>query len=182
VANLTKPSEPVVPSTNDELRAFLKRTEAGDKSTLPVLRKMLENPSAISLFSGDAAALAERSFLDALGGNNLGFKEALARKMELMRTELAGPNPTPLERLLIERIVACWLQVQDADSRYAQAKDLNRQWLEFFIGRMDRANKRYLAALKTLAQIRKLAVPVLQFNIAKKQTNIAAGAVVSDNF
>ena len=37
---------------------------------------------------------------------------------------------------------------------------------------MDRAGARYLAALKPLAQVRKLAVPVLQVNIAEKQVNV----------
>ena len=35
------------------------------------------------------------------------------------------------------------------------------------------AQKRYLAAIKTLAVVRKLAVPVLQVNIARKQVNVA---------
>ena len=33
--------------------------------------------------------------------------------------------------------------------------------------------RRYLSALKTLALVRKLAVPVLQVNIARKQVNVA---------
>ena len=39
--------------------------------------------------------------------------------------------------------------------------------------RMDRAHRRYLTAIKTLAIVRKLALPVLQVNIAKKQVNVA---------
>jgi hypothetical protein len=35
------------------------------------------------------------------------------------------------------------------------------------------AQKRYLAASKTLAQVRRLVVPVLQVNIASKQVNVA---------
>ena len=42
----------------------------------------------------------------------------------------------------------------------------------------NRAHKRYLTSIKTLALIRKLAVPVLQVNIAKKQVNVA-GAVAA---
>jgi hypothetical protein len=38
---------------------------------------------------------------------------------------------------------------------------------------MDRAHRRYLSALKTLALVRKLAVPVLQPNFAEKQVNAA---------
>ncbi len=41
-----------------------------------------------------------------------------------------------------------------------------------------RAHKRYLSAIKTLALVRKLAVPVLQVNIARKQVNVA-GAVAA---
>jgi hypothetical protein len=43
---------------------------------------------------------------------------------------------------------------------------------------MDRAHKRYLSALKALALVRKLALPVLvaQVNVGGQQVNIAAGA------
>src|SRR5262249_37446886 len=92
-------------------------------------------------------------------------------KLDLLRAELAGPNPSPVERLLVERVVACWLQVQDADVRYAQAQNdrPSRQHSDFLQRRMDRAHRRYLSALRTLALVRKLAVPVLQVNIADKQ-------------
>jgi hypothetical protein len=45
---------------------------------------------------------------------------------------------------------------------------------------IDRAHVRYLTSLKTLAVVRKLALPVLQVNIAKKQVNIAGQSVVAD--
>jgi hypothetical protein len=75
--------------------------------------------------------------------------------------------------VLVERVVACWLQVQDADVRYAQAKNLSVTWGECYQRRMDRAHRRYLSAVKALALVRKLAVPVLQVNIARKQVNVA---------
>ena len=42
------------------------------------------------------------------------------------------------------------------------------------------AVRRYLAAIKSLALIRKLAVPVLQVNIAKEQVNMAAACVAAE--
>jgi hypothetical protein len=89
-----------------------------------------------------------------------------------LRAELAGPEPTSVERLLVERVVARWLQVQDADVRYAQAKDLSLAWGAYYQRRMDRAHKRYLSAIRTLALVRRLALPVLQVNIARKQVNV----------
>jgi hypothetical protein len=61
--------------------------------------------------------------------------------------------------------------------RYAQAKDLSAKWLEFYQRRMNHSHKRYISAFKTRALVRKLAVPVLQVNIAKKQVNVARAVI-----
>jgi hypothetical protein len=168
----------MVPTTTDEIMKLIRRGEKGDASTLPALRKMLEQPTMVEK-CGNLAKNAELSFIDALAGNNLVFREGLIRKLEVMRAELAGPNPTPVERLLVERVVACWMQVHDADARYAQAqRDCTIRQGEYFQHRMNSAHKRYLSALKTLALVRKLAVPVLQVNIAKKQVNVAGACPV----
>jgi hypothetical protein len=152
---------------------LLKRAQEGDESALPAVRKLLQDPVEVDRFGGDLALQAEVSFIQAVVGKNLLWKEALTRKLKLLRAELAGPNPTPIECLLVRRVVACWLQVQDADIRYAQGQDLSPECGEYYQKRMDHAHRRYLSALKTLALVRKLAVPVLQVNIAKKQVNVA---------
>src|SRR5262245_49788220 len=142
---------------------------------------MLEDPQMVDMLGGDLARQAELSLIQAAAGDSLSFKEALIRKLELLRAELAGPNPSPVERLLVERVVACWLQVQDADVRYAQGqRDCTLAQGDYRQRRMDRAHRRYLSALKTLALVRKLAVPVLQLNIAKKQVNVAGACVAAD--
>jgi hypothetical protein len=172
-----KPADTI--PTGAELRKLLERAQKGDESTLPVLRKMLELPAFVDM-CGNLARQAELSLIKAATGDDLAFKEGLIRKMELMRKELAGPSPSPLERLLVERIVACWLQVQDADVRYAQGqRDCTLAQGEYQQRRMDHAHKRYLSAIKTLATVRKLALPVLQVNIAKEQINVAAPCVVT---
>jgi hypothetical protein len=90
-----------------------------------------------------------------------------------MRVEVAGDNPSPLERLLAERVVATWLEVQLFEGLYAvgmkdgtSIQDDHRQ------KRLDRAHRRHLSAIRTLAQIRKLG-PAMQINIAEKQINTA---------
>src|SRR5262249_19521193 len=118
------------------------------------------------------------ALVSAAAGKNLAFKEALTRKLELLRQELAGPTPTPLERLLVERVVACWLQVQYADGRLFQqeAKPTPAQG-EYLQRSGDRAHKRFLSAVRTLALVRRLALPVLvqQINVAAKQQVNAGG-------
>jgi hypothetical protein len=172
VPNLTKPDDVAIPSSADEMFEFLRRAETGDTSTLPVLRKILEGPGTVRTLGGDLAERAEKALIDAAAGKNLMFKEALTRKLEMLRAELAGANPTPVENLLVERIVMCWLQVQHAElSCVRHSADLSIA--HYHQDRLDRAHRRYLSALKTLALMRKLAVPVLQVNLAQNQVNVA---------
>jgi hypothetical protein len=70
----------------------------------------------------------------------------------------------------VERVVACWLQVQDADVRCAQSqKDCTPTQGDYYQRRMDLARRRYLSAIKALAVVCKLALTVLQVNIPKRR-------------
>jgi hypothetical protein len=179
VGDATKADDAPIPRTDEELRAFVEAAQGGDASALPALRKLLRNPAVVRLFGGELAEMAEIAFVKAMAGDNLVFREATVRKLELLRADLLGPDPTPVERLLVERVVACWLQVQDAEIWYAQnAGKLTMPQGDYHQRRMDATNRRYLAALKTLAVVRKLAVPVLQVNIARRQVNVAAPSSV----
>jgi hypothetical protein len=183
VTTPAKTTEPAVPRTPDEYRALLKRAKAGDRAVVPALRKLLENPAEVEALGGNLARIAEDALVVALGGDDLALKMAIGAKLEALRKELLGPSPTPIERLLAERAVACWLHVQEAEVRYAlNQKDMTLRQGDYHQRRMDAANRRYLAALKALALVRKLAVPALQVNIARKQVNIAgAGPVAEGN-
>jgi len=93
-----------------------------------------------------------------------------------MRIEVAGETPSPLEQLLAERVVATWLEVQLFSGLYAMgikggtlSQDDHRQ------KRLDRAHRRHLSAIRTLAQIRKIG-PAVQINIAEKQINTVGTA------
>jgi hypothetical protein len=160
--------------TVGEIRKMLDRAQKGDAATLPELRKMLQTPEVVRQFGGELAEKVIVSFASAMAGEkNLVFREALLRKLELMRAELLGENPTPVEKLLVERVVACWVQVQDAELRAAQgAGDVTIRQADFHQRRMDATHRRYLAALKALALVRKLALPALQINLARKQVNV----------
>jgi hypothetical protein len=140
----------------------------------------LQDADAVDQF-GNLARQTEYTLIEAASHQNLLFKEAITRKLAIMRADLAGPAPSPVERLLVERIVAGWLQLQDADIRYAQSKGLTIAQAYYHQRRIDNAHKRYLSAIKTLAVIRKLAVPVLQVNIARKQVNVAGSVPVEND-
>jgi hypothetical protein len=157
------------------MEKVLERARKGDESVLPAVREILKDADAVDRLGGDLPRMAEQSLIRASTGENLSFREALIRKLELLRDELAGPVPAPLERLLVDRVVACWLQLHLADLFLSQQEGkLTLAQGEYHQRARDRAHKRYLTSIKTLALIRKLALPVLQVNIAQKQVNLGA--------
>jgi len=54
------------------------------------------------------------------------------------------------------------------------------QMADYHLRRQDRAHRRFLTAMKTLATVRKLGLPVLQVNIGENQVNVANATVTSD--
>jgi hypothetical protein len=80
-----------------------------------------------------------------------------------MFAEIAGPNPGPLERMLTFRVVCCWAVVNSFEKRHFESiKDLTIAQSESQQKRIDRAHRRFLSAIKALADIRRLPAPVLQ--------------------
>ena len=167
-----KPAE-AQPAKRDEVMDLLRRAEAGDESTLPMVRELMNDGPLVESI-GNLALQVQETLIRNASGKNLPFKAALGRKISQLRKDLAGETPTPLERLLAERIALCWLSLHDAEIRFAQAADWSIRQAAYWQDRIDRAHRRYLSAIRTLATIRKLAVPALQVNIARKQVNVAS--------
>jgi hypothetical protein len=171
---VVKPTPPPDPLPPDALPGLLQRAERGDATTLPALRQLLADPAAVEQLGGNLARRAERLILQRVAGSNLAAQEAAVRKLELLRAELAGPDATPVEALLVERVAACWLQVQALDLYIAQKEtELLFPNADYCQTQRERAHQRFLSALKALALVRRLARPLLQINVARQQVNVA---------
>src|SRR5690242_4848839 len=108
---------------SNELRSLVERAEQGDASALPGLHEALDRVPALWGQYADLAAAAERAWVGLAAGDNLMLAESLTRKLASLRAELAGPGePPPLERLLVARVAAGWLQVHYAEALFAQLK------------------------------------------------------------
>ncbi len=93
-----------------------------------------------------------------------------------MRQELAGDHASPLERLLVERIVMCWLDLQLCGKKMAEQHDfMPLDVAAYQHKRLEQAHKRYVSSIKALAEVRKLQLPTMQINIGQKQVNLAQG-------
>jgi hypothetical protein len=154
------------------LSAILEKAKSGDQSVLPSLRQALDDPALAETF-GNVSRRVEATLIGRLAGKDLAVREATACRLETMRRELAGDNSTPLERQLADRVALCWLALHDAELRFALAKDLSISQCDYWQRRIDHLHRRYLSAVKALATVRRLAVPVLigQVNFASQQVN-----------
>ncbi len=142
------------------LKELVKKAEKGDKKAVPAIRQILQQSPDLAWRLPDFARAAENVLIGELTATKGGeqhpiTEEALRRQLAAMREEVAGEDPSPLEKLLAARVVATWMQVQIFDSfcaselgkAYTKQADYHQRYL-------DRAHRRHLSAIKTLAQIR----------------------------
>jgi hypothetical protein len=145
------------PAAVEHLQRLVRQAEDGDREALPALRAALDAcPEAWRTYCGDLAALAEAAWLKLIAGDNLMLLETVRRQLAEVRAELAGPDPRPLEKILVDRAVACWLQVQYADIAYPQLQGSSLAYCGAAERRQNAANGRFLAAVKALAVVRRL--------------------------
>ena len=122
---------------------------------------------------GLPASWFRQSIIRKADGENIVAQEAIDQKLNAVQSDLEGPNPTPIERMLAERASLCWHIVNLYENAYANASGWNISQADLQHCKIDIAHARFLTAVRTSAQVRKLALPTLQVNIAKNQVNVA---------
>lgn len=160
------------------------RAQHGDSKAMSQLRdayKTVGDTTWEKGYTGPAEAARDK-LLEATIGNNLLVREAWARRSSALQRDLEGPAPTPLERILCERIAICWLDAQLADMLYASKVAAGTTFTagDYYQRHQDHAQRRYLDATIALARVRRLLAPIMQqVNIAQpgaQQLNIAQPA------
>jgi hypothetical protein len=118
-------------------------------------------------------SLAITAEIVATAGDDKAFFRNLRAQVNQLLSELLGPAPSTLERLLGERVALVWLQLHRLELLAADAERKRLAARNELEKRRDRAHRRYLQAIKSLAQIRKLALPAIQVNIGQQQAILA---------
>lgn len=165
--------------TPEEQKALVTRAYDGDKSVLPELRAMLDAHPEVVRAQGDLPRDAHLAMTHAVAGDDVGLPEVMARRAAQVRADLEGAHPSPLERLLCERVATCWLAVYLLDAATMLTISGQRppaRVLEHHERIKDSAQKRYLEACVALAKVRRLLQPSMQVNIAQagaQQLNVS---------
>jgi len=166
-----------------ELQELEKRVEAGEEGARRELRRAVrESTPMVIARCADVSGKSRGMLSEAVSGGRPLIKEALEAKAEAMRSEIAGEDPTPLELLLAEDITNQWLVQEMLGAFYAgqfQRREHKGEsehkgatisgiafLLKFLLKMQESAHRRYLAAIRELARVRKLqaGAPAVQVN------------------
>jgi hypothetical protein len=141
-----------------ELRALMARARGGGERALPSLRALLDAEPGVLGDFGDVAAHAQADWIQAISGRDRGLAEALERQIAALKTELVGPTPTPVERVLLRVVIVTWLNYYKAESaaaalvRDGETEPESKRSQEALGG----AHRRHLLSLKALTDYQRL--------------------------
>ena len=135
------------------------------------MRQALDEHPTFVEREGSFAMRTEDALLEATSAASWILTESRRRVFGDVKREIAGVSPNPLEAA-IARCVALSL----AEVEYLDTLAFRGELSDQFDRRRSRAHARAMSAAKTLATLRRLAIPVVQVNVAREQVNIAVAA------
>jgi hypothetical protein len=135
--------------------------QKGDRQAAKELKRLLDRHPEVWARGGDLAQEALEYWVTRVVGTDPLSRGCIELKLASLRAELLGDAPTVLERLVAERVLAGWLQVWHVDALYAglTPERATLELLRELQRRQDSTQRRYLAAVKQLALVRRLLRP-----------------------
>ena len=108
---------------------------------------------------GNLAGHATSALIKTTHGHNYGFSVAVAARVRELRVELGHNSGSPLEKLLIENIVLCWLRVHDVELRIEairRAGSVTFEQGDYWERKLTLVQHRYIKVIEALARVRRL--------------------------
>jgi hypothetical protein len=159
----------------EAVRDLIKRARSGDKTVLPAVTWLFAQhlpPEWVP--AGDVPGTVCYHLARRVTGDDLLRREAARAMCEQVEESLVGKDAPVIERLLAQRAAICWLATYVADLEALQAPDTLAA-ARYHAALQNAAQKRFLACLRALAVVRRLAVPVLLKKVAQLNINLGDG-------
>jgi hypothetical protein len=144
----------VAESQQQALAQTLARANRGDPEAIAQLRICLDQNPQVWQRAGDLAAVAESAWIDLLAESNQLVAECIKRRLAQLKRDLAGDDPSAIEKLLIDHLAACYLAAEHAQIQAAAPPGGSLEQASFALRRAESSQKRLLNALKTLTVLR----------------------------
>ncbi len=159
--------------TPDEIKALVKKVDRENAKPADVekLRQVLRLGSAAGVdFRAEINSATYRTVISSMSHTGLD-QIAIERTCEKKKADLGYADASPMERMLIDAVVLAWLRYTQVERAAANTWGDSHSLTSgaYWDKRLSAAQRRYLRAIETLARVRRLALPMLQVNIAEKQ-------------
>jgi hypothetical protein len=169
------------PANGEEVERLFYRASRGDKTCREEVRALLDCPDRGPCLIdgvGSMANMVRVSLVEQIAGKDIFLQEALPLRLEHMHNAIAGPDPSPLEALLAETIVIDWLYLYRHQSLVTRIQGVQLDHLDFLGKMVDKAHRRFMKSIETMARIRRCAIPNLSavFIAQSGMTQINAAA------
>jgi hypothetical protein len=159
-----------------ELEKLSDRVADGDKKARGELRRLLrESGPEIVREASELARIGQQALIKTATHGRVLAEEALVIRLDMMRSEITGPDPSPLEVLLAEKIVSVWMLTELLDlllsaqltTELPKSQRMSHSFLKFYLGWQEQAHRRLLSTIRELARVRRL-----QSGVTNSQTNV----------
>jgi hypothetical protein len=156
--------------------AMTQLAAAGDERASQVLIEACQTMPQLWGYLSTLSSGVMRSWVDLLAPAGPGqeiVRRTTEQEIERKRSEVAGKDPSPLERLLAERVALCWVAASYAHAEYTRKLKAGMSFREgeCYSKRCEQTNRQLLKAIESLARVRRLLTPV-QVNIGQNQINV----------
>lgn len=139
-----------------ELKVLIARAKQGDAEVMPRLCEYLDNNPILWTQAGDLALQAQAAWINLIAGQDKHLKQCLARKVNELKLELSGTSASPLDSLLIERVVTTWLRIHYCEAHDAQQDEKSLKWAEYRLKRYRTMADMHTKSIGALSMLRKL--------------------------
>ena len=168
--------------TYEKLRDLIKRTntEKPKADDLAALRRLFDEEPDLWHSIGNMAKRTLEHLCRTYYHQSAYLQECVDRQLEEMRTQFGYGESSPLEKILIEQILVCYvnLYVLEINSATKLCESHSTEAGLYWDRRLTGAQRRFRRACESLARVKKLLrnSPTLQFNVSTsggQQLNIA---------
>lgn len=143
------------PLSRDEFDELVKRAEIGNANALSELRSLMRADPETWQRIGDLTDHVMRTFLGLMVQGNVVARESLAIKLEELKKELRQGHQSTIRNLVIDQIVIAYLDLHYQQTLAAGPQGSKGE-SEYLERRLERARKRYHAALESLGEMDKI--------------------------
>jgi hypothetical protein len=142
------------------VEALIKRTniEHPAQADRDELRRLLQENPRMWKWAGDVSRRATDHVIKTYSGKPALSEESQQRAVELMREEYGHKDAPPLERMLIEQIIICWLCLNSLTVAHTSKtyESHNTETGLYWDRRLTNAQRRFTRAVESLAKVRAL--------------------------